>query len=82
LDISILKNPEGKVFFSQDDLLEVFYERLSRFPAEIVELKAPKQSTIMGLNGKPNIIPSDPIAVAKKEGMKEMLEGIISVLNG
>ena len=48
---------------------------------EIEKLKQPKQSSIIGLDGQPKIVPSNPVDVARHEGKQEMLEGIMGIIN-
>lgn len=81
IDIGIVKDDNGNIFISQQDLITFMSERLSRFPAELEELKKPKQSPIVGLDGNPKLIPSDPVVVAHHEGMQEMLAAILGVIN-
>ena len=79
--IKMMKDGDGQIYLNQSDLLEIFNERLSRFPQEIEELKQPKRSLVVGLDGAQKIIPPDQNEISKKEGMKLMLEGIIDILN-
>ena len=81
MDIKMIKDPEGRIYLCQEDLLDIFRERLKRFPTEIAELKKPREGSIMGLDGKPNVIPSNPLDVAKQEGMQYMLQGIFDMLS-
>lgn len=79
--IRMVKDDVGNIYLSQEDLLGIFGSRLERFPDEIEKLKHPQQSSIIGLDGQPKIIPSSPIDVAKQEGKQEMLLGIINMIN-
>jgi len=79
--IRMVKDETGNMYLSQEDLLGIFAARLERFPDELNKLKQPQQSSIIGLDGQPKIIPSNPIDVACHEGRKEMLEGIINIIN-
>lgn len=80
-NIRIVKDEVGNIYLSQEDLLEIFATRLEKFPDQLEALKGPQQSSIVGIDGKPTIKPSDPIEVAKYEGMQTMLEGIMSMVN-
>lgn len=79
--IRMVKDDVGNIYLSQEDLLGIFSTRLERFPDEIEKLKHPQQSSIIGLDGQPKIIPSNPIDVAHHQGKQEMLEGIINMIN-
>lgn len=81
MDIKMIKDPDGRIYLCQEDLLEIFRERLKKFPSEIAELKKPKEGSIVGLDGKSNVIPSNPIEVAKHEGMQTMLQGIFDMMS-
>jgi len=79
--IRMVKDDVGNIYLSQEDLLGIFAARLERFPDELNKLKQPQQSSIIGLDGQPKIIPSNPSDVARQEGKQEMLEGIINIIN-
>ncbi len=81
MQIRMVKDDIGNIYLSQEDLLGIFSERLARFPDEIERLKQPQQSSIVGLDGLPKIIKPNPVDVARHEGKKEMLEGIINMIN-
>jgi hypothetical protein len=78
--IRMIEDDTEGVFLSKADLITVMTERLDRFPAELDALKKPQVSTIIGLDGNPKTVPSDPVEVARHEGMQKMLEGIISII--
>jgi hypothetical protein len=77
----MVKDETGNVYLSQEDLLSIFSARLESFPGEIDQLKKPQEGSIVGLDGKKNVVPSDPVEVARHEGMQKMLEGIFSMIN-
>lgn len=81
MDIKMIKDPEGRIYLCQEDLLEIFRERLKRFPSEIAELKRPREGSIMGLDGKNNLIASNPADIARQEGMQLMLQGIFDMVD-
>lgn len=80
-DIRMVKDETDNIYLSQEDLLGIMAERLERFPDELETLRNPQQSKIMGLDGKPKITPSNPVEVARHEGMQTMLEGIMNTIN-
>ncbi len=80
-NIRMIKDEVGNIYLAQEDLLGIFSTRLERFSDEIDELKKPKEGNIIGLDGKPNIVQSDPVEVARYEGMQKMLEGIMGMIN-
>ena len=80
-NIRIVKDESGKVYLNQEDLIEIMTDRLNRFPFEIENLKKPQESSIVGLDGKAKIVPSDPVEVSRHEGMQTMLEGILGMIS-
>ncbi len=79
--IRMVKDDVGNIYLSQEDLLGVFSSRLERFPDEIEKLKHPQQSSIIGLDGQPKVVPPNPVDIARHQGKQEMLEGIINMIN-
>lgn len=77
----MVKDEVGNIYLSQEDLLGIMAERLERFPDELEKLKGPQQSSIVGIDGQPTTKPSDPVEVARHEGMQKMLEGIMGMIN-
>ena len=75
-NIRILKDPNGEIFMSQADLLAIFKQRLSELPSEIELLKKPQTSSMVDANGIPLVVKSDPIEIARMEGMEKMLKGV------
>lgn len=79
--IRMVRDENGDVFLSQQDLLQVMNERLERFPSQIEQLKKPKEGKITMLNGQPSVQPPDEKEVARHEGMQQMLEGVIGLID-
>jgi len=79
--IRMVKDEVGNMYLSQEDLLGIFSARLERFPDELDKLKQPQQSSIVGLDGQQKILSSNPTEISRHEGRKEMLEGIINIIN-
>ena len=80
-NIKMVKDEIGNIYLSQENLLEIFSERMAKFPDQLIALKGPQQSKVVGVDGKTKTIPSNPIEVARIEGMETMLSGIVSMIN-
>lgn len=79
--IRMVKDENGDIYLSQEDLLKVMDERLKRFPQEYAQLKRPQEGKIVGINGKTSTQPPDEKEIAKHEGMENMLRGIMGMLD-
>ena len=79
--IRMVKDENGDIYLSQEDLLKVMNERLERFPQEYEQLKKPQEGKIVGIDGNTSMHPPDEKEIAKHEGMENMLRGIMSMLN-
>ena len=79
--IRMVKDDNGDIYLSQEDLLKVMNERLERFPQEYQELKKPQEGKIVGIDGQTSMQPPDEKEIAKHEGMETMLRGIMGMLS-
>lgn len=79
-NIRIVKDENGNVYLSQEDLLAIMNARLKRFPEELKELQKPKEGNIVGLDGKKNLVEPDQREIEHHRGMKKMLEGIVEIV--
>jgi hypothetical protein len=80
-NIRMVKDEANNIYLSQEDLLDIMATRMERFADEIEDLKGPQKSSMVGIDGKPKVTPSNPVAVARSEGMQTMLEGIMGMIN-
>jgi len=79
--IRMVKDEIGNVYLSQEDLMSIFAARMELFPEQLEALKGIQVSTLVGANGQPISKPSDPVEVARHEGKRDMLEGIMGIIN-
>lgn len=78
--IRMVKDENENIFLSQEDLVTVMNERLERFPKEYEELKKPQEGSIVGVDGKKNLVAPDPAKLYQHEGMEKMLRGIMGMI--
>lgn len=79
--IRMVKDENGDIFLSQEDLVKIMNDRLERFPQEYEELKKPQEGSIVGVDGKKNLVAPDPAKLYQHEGMEKMLRGIVGILS-
>ena len=79
--IHMVKDENGDIYLSQEDLMQVMQERLERFPQEYEQLKKPQEGKIVDINGSTLFSTPDEKEIVRHEGMENMLRGIMDMLS-